>query len=171
MDISQLPGAMQYIVLGLSLIGLVVVFKWARSFLQSLMGHSVIRPFVSVALIVKNQEALIEGLLRNLLPLSAGEHGGLPYEVLVVDAGSTDDTPLIVERLARRNEEIRFFRMGEVGESGQSASELALFLSRSRVVVFLDLQGQVEIQSILRVMEYLLSAKGDEKPSYLLRFI
>lgn len=171
MDISQLPGAIQYIVLGLSLMGLVVFFKWARGFVQLLLGRSKARPFVSVALIVKNQEALIEGFLRSLLPLAAGEHGGVPYEVLVVDTGSTDDTPLIVERLARRNEGIRFFRMGEVGETGQSPPELALFLSHSRVVIFLDLQGQVEIQSILRVMEHLLVASGDEKPSYLLRFI
>lgn len=171
MDITQLPGTMQYIVLVLSVLGLVVFVKWVRDFLRLLFGRVQLKPFVSVAIIVKNQEALIEGFLRSLVPFGSAKHNALPYEILVVDTGSSDDTPLIVERMARRNEGIRFFRMNEVGEAGQSAPEVALFLSRSRVVIFLDLQGQVEIQSILRVIEHLLSDNNRERSAYLLRFI
>lgn len=53
----------------------------------------------------RNEEGCIESTLRDFAATLAAN--GIPYELLVVDDGSTDRTPLIVEKLHQQNPAIR----------------------------------------------------------------
>lgn len=92
-------------------------------------------PEVSVVIPVYNEE-------ENLPILAAELHGTLrtlqlPYEVLFVDDGSTDQSPAILERLRREDPAVRIVRMAR--NSGQSAAfEAGFRFARAPVVVTLD---------------------------------
>ncbi len=59
------------------------------------------RPFVSIIVPAKNEEAVIEATLRSLTALRYLEDGERAFEVVVVDDRSTDGMPAILERLAQ----------------------------------------------------------------------
>ena len=51
-------------------------------------------------LIVKNQQDTIEAIIRDILSKSE-------VELVIIDAGSTDDTRIILEKLTRTNQNVR----------------------------------------------------------------
>jgi hypothetical protein len=60
------------------------------------------RPFVSILVVAGDDEARIEGIIRQLLKLDYFDPNGQPqFEVVAISRGSKDDTPVILERLAR----------------------------------------------------------------------
>ncbi len=121
-------------------------------------------PFVSILLVVKNKAQIIEGIAGSLARLREYLPPGAPdYEVVVVDDGSSDDTPRILERMARRFPCLRLVRMGEVNNaSGQSAADIGLFLCRSKVVLFFQVSGAVTQRTVVDAARYLLGA-GPER--------
>ncbi len=55
---------------------------------------------VHIIITVKNQQNSIEGIIRSVLWKSLNNsHGGIVPNILVVDMGSTDETPDILKRL------------------------------------------------------------------------
>ena len=121
-------------------------------------------PFVSILLVVKNKAQIIEGIagslarLKECLPPEAPD-----YEVVVVDDGSTDDTPRILERLARRFPGLHLVRMGEVkAATGQSAADIGLFVCRSKIVLFFQVSGTATQRAVVDAARYLLGA-GPER--------
>ncbi len=58
------------------------------------------RPFISILLPAKDEERVIEGTLRALAAQSYDEDGVRRFELIVIDDGSTDSTPHILERLS-----------------------------------------------------------------------
>src|SRR4051794_1818444 len=62
-------------------------------------------PFLSVGMPVYNEAGQIERSLADLFP--ALEALARPFEVVLVDDGSRDETPQIVDRLATRDARIR----------------------------------------------------------------
>lgn len=121
-------------------------------------------PFVSILLVVKNKAQIIEGLTGCLVRLKEYLPPGAPdYEVVVVDDGSIDETPRILERMARRFPNLRLVRMGEVGAAPeQSAADIGLFLCRSKVVLFFQVSGAVTQRTIMDAVRYLFGA-GPER--------
>jgi glycosyltransferase involved in cell wall biosynthesis len=93
------------------------------------------QPEVSVVIPVFNEE-------ENLPILAAELHGTLrplkrTYEVLFVDDGSTDGSPVILERLRREDPAVRIVRLAR--NSGQSAAlEAGFRFARAPIVVTLD---------------------------------
>jgi len=59
------------------------------------MGESNIAPKLSICMIVKNEESLIESCINNLKDVAD--------ELIVVDTGSTDNTPNILSSIIRNN--------------------------------------------------------------------
>lgn len=97
-------------------------------------------PEVSVVVPVFNESECIKGVIDELL--SALDRGlGRPYEVLVVDDGSSDSTLAVVQALAKERNEVRVFRHSRnVGQS--FAFHTGFRFARAPVVVTIDGDGQ-----------------------------
>ena len=98
---------------------------------------------VSLLIFVRDQEQLIEGFLRTI----AGQTRGACEEVVVVDTGSSDDTPAIVERLGRRLGGIRLVRAPGMPTS---------VLPQGWAAVAVDLEGPVAVRPVLIRLRRLL---------------
>ncbi|MCL6580497.1 MAG: glycosyltransferase [Firmicutes bacterium] len=99
---------------------------------------------VSLVLVVENAEEVVEDALRRAV-LRYGWWSGdtWAYELVVVDIGSSDDTPAIVERFARRHPEfIRLVRVA-AGTTAARALALAAPACRGETMVTLDLSSLV----------------------------
>ena len=70
----------------------------------------------SIIISAKNQQEVIEGLVRNLILNSASEgKDDILLNLVLLDAGSHDDTPKILHRLARDYCFIRIIKPAELG--------------------------------------------------------
>ena len=117
-------------------------------------------PFVSLLLLVRNQEDVIEGVVRDLLGIAGLNRSGLSnYELVAVDDGSSDTTGQILERLARVVQSTRVARVDRPGHPSDSAVSVGLFHCRSRVVVLLDLRGPLRSDELVQAARYLLGER------------
>jgi glycosyltransferase involved in cell wall biosynthesis len=96
-------------------------------------------PEFSVLLPAYNEEACIEAVVREAAGVLRGL--GRPFEILVVDDGSTDATPARLKTLGAEIPELRVLRLA--ANSGQSAALGAAFqAARGSIFVTLDADGQ-----------------------------
>ena len=96
-------------------------------------------PSISVVLPVYNEEGCIEPVLRELLAVLDGV--AEPWEVIAVDDGSRDQTPVILRRLRAEFPRLRVLTL--VRNGGQSAAFGAGFrAARGEWLVTLDADGQ-----------------------------
>ena len=97
-------------------------------------------PEISVVLPVYNEESCIDGVLDELFAVLDARLGR-PYEVLAVDDGSSDRTPVLLRAQSARRSNLRVLRL--TPNAGQSAAFCAGFrAARGRIVVTLDADGQ-----------------------------
>lgn len=92
---------------------------------------------VSLLLVVRDREEVMEGTLRQIIRRYGWWLAGGPtYEVVVVDDGSADDTPAILERMARGSAGfIRFVRAASALGESPLGQGLAACRGRSIVVI------------------------------------
>ena len=96
-------------------------------------------PELSVLLPAYNEEACIEAVVREAAAVLRGL--GRPFEILVVDDGSTDATPARLKALRAELPELRLLRL--LKNSGQSAALGAAFrAARGEIFITLDADGQ-----------------------------
>ena len=96
-------------------------------------------PELSVLLPAYNEEACIEAVVREAAGVLRGM--GRPFEILVVDDGSTDSMPARLKSLRLELPELRVLRLAK--NSGQSAALGAAFQSaKGEVFITLDADGQ-----------------------------
>jgi dolichol-phosphate mannosyltransferase len=95
-------------------------------------------PTLSIVIPMKNEAENAAALLAEITEAGASLP---PYEVIVVDDGSTDDTSGVVERLAATDPRFRLIRHPQSG--GQSAAvHSGVEAARGAVVATLDGDGQ-----------------------------
>jgi glycosyltransferase involved in cell wall biosynthesis len=113
-------------------------------------------PVVSLVIPVFNEEECLEGLLAEITA-AMGKVAGLDgrYEVLLVDDGSTDGTPALMQRLRASDPRVRVVRFRK--NAGQTAAFDAGFkAARGSAVVTLDADGQndpADIPKLLPMLE------------------
>ncbi len=90
---------------------------------------------LSVVVPMYNEEAVLPLLVERLRPAADG--WGVSYEVLCVDDGSTDGTPVLLQRLRRDWPEVRVVRL-RANAGHQAAISAGLARARGQWVVTLD---------------------------------
>ncbi len=86
---------------------------------------------ISVYMSVKNGMPLVQDAVSSLLGQSYQN-----WELVVVDDGSTDDTPAFLDEIASRNDNIKVMKTAGVGRS--QALNMAIALTQGEIVANLD---------------------------------
>ncbi len=98
-----------------------------------------IRPFVSVVMVVRNEERVLARKLDNLLGL---EYPGEQMEIVVVSDGSTDRTEKILREFAKRPQVHAV--MNQFSQGKASGLNDALKIAQGEIVVFTDVRQIIE---------------------------
>lgn len=115
------------------------------------------RPALSVIVVVRNQERQVEGLIRELL---AGQGAaGLVGDIVIVDLGSSDNTPAILQRLGRRHAQLQSL-LFSAGTPPDEAVAAAVRQCRSPVQLCLDASDSTDF----RLLRQALAALGLDLP-------
>ena len=109
---------------------------------------------LSVVVPIFDEEAVLPLLVARLRPVA--EAWGVPYEILCVDDGSTDATPVLLQRLRREWPQVRVVRL-RANAGHQAAISAGLARARGQWVVTIDadLQDPPEV-----IGEMLAVARG-----------
>jgi cellulose synthase/poly-beta-1,6-N-acetylglucosamine synthase-like glycosyltransferase len=105
-------------------------------------------PYVSVVMVVRNEERWLERKMQNLLQLDYPQD---LYQVVVVSDGSTDSTESILRRYAS-DPRVRVL-MNQLSRGKASGLNDAIALAAGDVVVFTDARQQIEHGAIRLLME------------------
>ena len=109
-------------------------------------------PYLSLVIPAYNEQDNVEPLLARVS--SALLQTGRSFEVLIVDDGSTDQTPQLLEQAMTRFPWLRVLRMGK--HSGQSAAFDAGFkAARGQVIATIDADLQNDPEEIPRLLPML----------------
>jgi dolichol-phosphate mannosyltransferase len=110
-------------------------------------------PEISIVIPVFNEEENLPVLAEEIrMAMAPVEAAGRPYEVILVDDGSTDTSPSVMTRLAREDPHIRILRQRR--NSGQSAAlDAGVRHARGGIVVTLDADLQNDPADIPRLLE------------------
>lgn len=112
-------------------------------------------PWVDIFVAAKNESQVIEGCVRNLFKIDYPR-----YFVWVIDDGSTDDSPKILERLKTEFPRLRVLRRTPGGYPGKSAAlNEALPLSKAEVIAVFDADAYVA-PDFLNLMIPVLAQEG-----------
>jgi glycosyltransferase involved in cell wall biosynthesis len=115
-------------------------------------------PYLSLVIPAYNEQENIPTLLQRvaaaLVPI------GKPFEVILIDDGSSDDTPRLLADAMKTRSWLRVLRMGK--NSGQSAAFEAGFASaRGEVIATIDADLQNDPAEIARLLPMLDEQKVD----------
>ena len=110
------------------------------------------RPHLSLVIPAYNEQENIEALLTRVE--GALSRTGRPFEVIIVDDGSTDRTPELLRQGMSRLPWLRVLRMGRNG--GQSAAfEAGFAAARGDVIATIDADLQNDPEEIPRLLPLL----------------
>lgn len=121
--------------LSLALYGLTALLVEVAHFLRRLQTARD-QPTLSVLVLVRNQEEHLEAIISRLEQQPWGAE--FQWELILVDLDSTDDTPLILGRLARGRTHMKLLHFPS--QTYDHACDAAVFLCRHPVVFLLDLR-------------------------------
>jgi len=120
---------------------------WFRARMRSLPLHrETYEPTVSVVMVVRNEEAVLEKKLQNLLAM---DYPPERYDLVIVSDGSTDRTEEIL-RDQTGNPRIRVL-LKQLGQGKACGLNDALDVTSGEVIMFVDARQQIEAGA-LRVL-------------------
>jgi glycosyltransferase involved in cell wall biosynthesis len=110
------------------------------------------RPYLSLVIPAYNEQENVEALLARVE--GALSRTGRPFEVIIVDDGSTDRTPQLLDEALARLPWLRVLRMARNG--GQSAAfEAGFEAARGEVIATIDADLQNDPEEIPRLLPML----------------
>lgn len=109
------------------------------------------RPFVSILIPAKNEEAVIRSTILSLTNLSYFRNGRTNFEILVIDDGSSDRTGQIAKELERKFDFVRVFsRPPGIGSGKAAALNAAVPHTHGEVIAVFDADTQVSPDFLLK---------------------
>jgi 1,2-diacylglycerol 3-beta-glucosyltransferase len=123
-----------------------IIFAKPRKYPQAMEGNL---PFVSVLVAAKNEETVINRLVKNLCSL---EYAG-NYEVWVIDDNSSDQTPKILISLQSEYPQLNVFHRDSQASGGKSgALNQVLSLTKGDIIAVFDADAQVNPDLLTKVV-------------------
>jgi poly-beta-1,6-N-acetyl-D-glucosamine synthase len=121
-----------------------VGWLWLRSRLRPRpIKSGFCQPLLSIVMVVRNEEAVLERKLKNLLELNYPPEA---CEIVVVSDGSTDRTNKILSEYAR-SERVRVILNPEARSKAVGLND-AIAVCRGEIVVFNDARQRIEADSL-----------------------
>lgn len=109
------------------------------------------KPYISVVIPAYNEETNIR--LGALEKVAAYLHGqSYSWEVIVVDDGSTDESPSLLDLFAKKNAGFRVIHNTHVGKAGTVMA--GVFAAKGEIVLFSDLDQATPLSEIERVLPW-----------------
>ena len=102
-------------------------------------------PLLTVITPVYNGERFIESCLQSVI-----DQGCQEVEHIILDGGSTDMTPAIIERYAKKYSHIRWISEKDKGQS--SAMNKGIFLAQGRIIGFLNCDDYYQPAVLPRIL-------------------
>lgn len=107
-------------------------------------------PYVSLLVAAKNEEAVIGNIVRKLC---SQDYPMERYEVWIIDDNSTDQTLVLLEKLAREYEQLKVLRRSAGASGGKSgALNQVLPQTRGEILAVFDADAQVSSDLLRRVL-------------------
>lgn len=147
---GSMPGAAVLAVIGFTALCILAV-RGSRGWFRPW-------PAISILVLAKNQEAVIEGFVRELLRLTSASRC-LTFDVIIVDYGSSDATPQILERLGRRLP-IKILIWRDDLFPGCCAFEAGYLACDYPVTMVLNLDGDSRVPDLLAAVEVVRRGAG-----------
>lgn len=110
-----------------------------------------IEPFVTIMVPAHNEEVVIENTIHYLM----NELNCAQYEVLVMDDGSTDDTPNILNRLMKQYDNLRVIRI-EKNKGKAHAFDIGIGFAKGELILSNDADTVPEPDAINLYFNYFL---------------
>lgn len=138
------------LICGLALYGLILLF-WQLA--RLLCSRAPAGPYLSLLFVVRDQAIIMEGLVREILAIH--QTSLPPFDMVIVDDGSSDETLEILKRLNKNNA----FTFIESGPNEQPL-EIGLHACRGEVISYFNLTGQINPRLVGRLARRLLQGEG-----------
>lgn len=107
-------------------------------------------PYISLLVAAKNEEAVITSLVNELCTLDYPTHR---YELWVIDDHSTDQTPVLLDRLSQKYENLRVLRRAADAGGGKSGALNDVWpLTQGDIIAVFDADAQVPHDLLMRVI-------------------
>ncbi len=109
-------------------------------------------PMLDILVAARDEENVIERLVERLLNLDYPEN---KLNIYIIDDGSTDKTPLILERLSRDFEKLKIIsRSSNAGGGKSGALNYALRFTHGEWVLILDADAQLKKDTLSRLFAF-----------------
>lgn len=105
------------------------------------------RPFVSIIVPTYNEAPVIERRINNLL---SQEYPDDKFEVIIVDSGSTDDSPVIAGEIGRNNPNVKVLEEGE-RRGKASAINLGKSIAKGDIILVTDANTMFDINVLKEI--------------------
>lgn len=110
-----------------------------------------IQPMITIMVPAHNEEIVIENTIEYLMN-HLNYHN---YEVLVMDDGSTDDTPVILERLREKYSKLRVIRI-EKNKGKAHAFNIGVGFAKGKLILSNDADTLPEPDALIKYVNYFL---------------
>lgn len=133
-----------------------VAYRWFRQKDELRPGQSLVKtPMVTIMVPAHNEEVVIERTLRYLLT----ELDYPNYEVLVLDDGSTDQTPQLLARLQAQFAQLRVITI-TANQGKAHAFNIGTFFARGEYILSNDADTLPDPDALTKYMQYFTSPAG-----------
>lgn len=130
------------------------------------MTGSVTTPDLSIVVPAYNEGPNITPVVREIVDTIAGDSSIGPYEIVLVDDGSTDDSGTVMDGLKKELPQLRVIHH-DVNRGFGAALKTGFKGSRGRVVGFITADGEIGVNQVLRLYkefgDYDLLQSGRER--------